>query len=81
MFGVYLILKTGIKFMDNLNCQICENSVKRINFKIEKCVTSDTRVINTPLGHSYCLNCGFVLLDLIKELIMKNFIKMNMNFY
>ena len=68
-------MKTGIKFMDNLNCQICENSVKRINFKIEKCVTSDTRVINTPLSHSYCLNCGFVFIDFDKRVDYEKFYK------
>lgn len=64
--------------MDNLNYQICNGFINKIDFKVMKCVTSDIKLINAPLSHSYCSNR--YLLTFIKELIMKNFIKMNINF-
>ncbi|RXJ90599.1 hypothetical protein CRV01_05450 [Arcobacter sp. CECT 8983] len=61
--------------MGKLNCQICNGFVKKIDFQIMKCVTSDTKVINTPLNHSYCSNCGFVFIDFDKRVDYEKFYK------
>lgn len=55
------------------NCLICDSKTHKIDFKVMKCVTSDNKVIDTPLSHSYCSNCGFVFIDFDKRVNYEKF--------
>ncbi len=55
------------------NCIICDSNIKNIEFKIEKSVSSDNRIINSPLSHSYCDNCGYVFIDFNKRVNYEKF--------
>ncbi|MCF6339852.1 MAG: class I SAM-dependent methyltransferase [Sulfurimonas sp.] len=55
------------------NCVVCNGNTKNIEFKISKSVSSDNRVINTPLSHSYCVDCGYIFIDIDKRVDYEKF--------
>lgn len=48
--------------MDNLCC-ICGSKTKAIDFKLNGCVSSDAKLINHPISHSYCQECGYIFIN------------------
>jgi len=48
--------------MDSLCC-VCGNKTKGIDFNLNSCVSSDAKLINHSIAHSYCQNCGYVFID------------------
>lgn len=54
-------------------CIICNGDTKQIEFKTDKCVSSDARFIDTPLSHSYCECCGYVFVDFDKRVDYEKF--------
>ncbi|MDN5062714.1 class I SAM-dependent methyltransferase [Aliarcobacter butzleri] len=56
-----------------INCLVCSSKTHKISFEIMRCVTSDAKIINAPLSHSYCSSCGFVFVDFDKRVNYEEF--------
>ncbi len=48
--------------MDDLCC-ICGNKTKDVGFNLNSSVSSDARLVNHDISHSYCLQCGYIFID------------------
>ena len=60
--------------MSRYSCPICNsNLINKIDFQIKKSVSSDNRIIDCPLTHSYCNNCGYIFIDFEKRVDYKKF--------
>jgi len=47
----------------NKKCLICDSKTCKVDFSVEKCITSDRKVCDIPLFHSYCKRCRYVFVD------------------
>jgi len=49
--------------MDKLCC-ICANRVKSVDFDLNNSISSDAKLINHAISHSYCDKCGYIFIDM-----------------